>query len=298
MCLRCFAGCFAILIAGCSQLLGVQDPVPGDGKLPIDAPDRDGNNLGDSFDGPKDGPIAAGSPLLLSEVVLAPSPGEFIEIVNTSNQTFDLTNFFVSDNGNYFRLPVGVPTVDGGDFIAQFPAGTSIPPHGVVTVAIPTAAEFTASYGIAPTFSVADATLTVVTANGIPGLTSGGEVIVLFFWDGNSDLVSDADIMLAGSPSAANSIVNKSGIVQEGIDADTTSSAYAVDAKTITIQMGTPGSALSTKRIALEAGNETQAGVGNGLAGEDETSEDTRTTWDSVVFTAPDPGTVPVALLQ
>lgn len=44
--------------------------------------------------------------------------------------------------------------------------------------------------------------------------------------------------------------------------------------------------------MMAEAGHETQAGTGNGIEGDDETSEDTRTTWDST-FLAPTPNAAP-----
>jgi hypothetical protein len=56
----------------------------------------------------------------------------------------------------------------------------------------------------------------------------------------------------------------------------------------------------SYKRIAFELGNETQAGTGNGITGDDERSEAVRTTWDSQAvatgYTAGTPGTIPAAL--
>jgi hypothetical protein len=98
-----------------------------------------------------DAPAAPAGQLLLSEIVLQPSSAEFVEIVNPSAQAIDLANYYVADNGHYFKLPVAVPTVDSADFIVRFPAGASIPAHGVVTVAIDSAANFTATYpGITP----------------------------------------------------------------------------------------------------------------------------------------------------
>lgn len=47
---------------------------------------------------------------------------------------------------------------------------------------------------------------------------------------------------------------------------------------------------------ALETGFEQQTGAGNGLTGDDETSENTAMTWDTT-FTLPTPGTVPTGLL-
>jgi hypothetical protein len=294
----------ACLIAGCSSLLGITDPAARtDGGSGGDGSGSDGKGSdGGGGDGPGDARPPNGSPVLLSEVVLAPTGGEMVEIVNTSPDVVDLSNYFLSDNGNYWRIPTGfqIPGTDGiNDFVAQFPAGTLMPGHAVFTVAIASSGEFQTAYGIPPTFSVASGTMTVVSGGAAPNLTSGGEIIVLFFWDGASDIVQDADIVLAGSPSAANSLVAKSGAMQDGPDGDTTSTAYKNDAQTIPpIQNGTPGSGLSTKRIALETGRETHDGTGNGLAGEDETSEDTDATWDSLVFSVPDPGIVPAELLQ
>jgi hypothetical protein len=282
------------VVPACSSVLGISDPV----AAPQDGP-RDDAPLADAARDP-DAVVVATSPLLITEVVLSPNEGELIEIFNASTQTVDLTNFYISDHGNYFRLPAGTPVIDNGDFIARFPAGASIPAKGVITIALATAAEFTATYGSAPTYSLADATMTVVAVNGAGGMTSGGELAVLFFWNGTSDLVEDADLILAGTPSAANAILDKSGLQQDGPDADTTPSAYAIDARTITIQMGTPAGGLSTKRIAFETGHETEAGTGNGIDGDDETSENSRMTWDSSAtpFSTPTPGIVPAALLQ
>jgi hypothetical protein len=290
----------AVLVAGCNALLGIQDPSAGNGDGGgSDGSGSDGSGSdGGGGDGSDGGPPPNGSPVLLSEVVLAPSGGEMIEIVNTSNDVVDLSNYFLSDNGNYFRIPTGFSIVDTNDFVVQFPPGTLMTGHAVVTVAIASSGEFQVAYGIPPSFSIASGTMLLVTGGAAPNLTSGGEVIVLFFWDGNSDVVQDADIMLAGSPSMANALVPKSAVQQDGPDADTATTAFKVDANTIPpIQSGTPGTGLSTKRIALESGRETHDGTGNGLAGEDETSEDTDATWDSVIFSVPDPGSVPPQLL-
>jgi hypothetical protein len=128
-------------------------------------------------------------------------------------------------------------------------------------------------------------------------LTNAGEVIVVFQWNGQSDLVRDVDLVLAGVPSVANGLIDKSSLAFDGPDGDTATSSYSADMRTITAQATAPGAGLSTKRIALENGFELQTGVGNGLAGDDETSEDTSSTWDSS-FTAPTPGALPTGLMQ
>lgn len=300
-----------LVVAGCapacSSVLGITDPIAGQAgdagtsdsraDAGLDARADAAIDAAPEPDAPPFDP-AAGSPLLLSEVVLTPTDGELIELVNITDQRVDLSRFFLTDSGSYFRLPGGAPVLDNADFIAKFPAGASVPAHGVVTVAVSTTTDFLANYGIAPTFSIADGTMEVVAAAATPNLTNGGELVAVFFWDGATDVVADADLVLAGSPSAVNAVIDKSGVQIDGPDGDAAATAYAIDARSIGIQMGTPGAGESTKRIAREAGHEVQDGAGNGLGGDDETSEDTGATWDAVTFSAPTPGAVPPALLR
>ncbi|MDB4952476.1 MAG: putative extracellular deoxyribonuclease [Myxococcales bacterium] len=261
-----------------------------------DANQTDGRVIHDGQALGSDAPIQqATTPLLLSEVVLVGSGKEYIEIVNPTTAPVDLSQYYVSDNGNYFKLPLGVATAMAnnfsGDFIAKFPAGSTIDAHGVVTVAIGTAALFTTTYGVAPTYSIADATLTVL-ASSTPSLTDTGEIVVLFQWDGYAPLVKDVDMVLAGVPTPANAVVSKSGVSQSG-------AMYATDANTLPAQATAPAAGKSTKRLMLETGHETQLNSGNGIDGDDETSEQTTTTWDTTaMFGAPTPGAVPTALLQ
>ncbi len=270
----------------------VEDPV--DGAAAVDAaPGLDGPTI----DGlAPDAAPAAISPLLLSELVLAPNGAEMIELVNPTSAPVSLRNYYLTDVPTYFRLPTAGHTVEASDFIVRFPVGATIPARGVVTVALDTAASFTAATGSAPTYSVAGNTMELI-AGTTPTLTNSGEPVVVFYWDGASDRVVDVDVMLAGAPTASNALMNKSGLTVDGPDADGVASTYATDAMTIADQAGLPAAGMSTKRIALEsAATETQSG-GNGVLGQDETSERTGTTWDGSGFTAPTPGTVPATLL-
>jgi hypothetical protein len=262
---------------------GPQQPDP-DGPATVDP---DGPTPPDTNTTP------AGASLLISEVALTPAGGEFIEIINPTSSTVSLTDYYLSDSGNYFRLPAGT-TVAQSDFIIKFNAGASIPAGGIVTVALDTAANFQTTYGVAPTFALGSGTMTSVVANSTPTLTNDGELVVLFKWGGASDLVSDSDLILAGRPTAANGLVDKSGIAIDGPDADSSATAYGTDTRTMAIQASIPPQGTSTKRIALETGFETTGT--NGISGDDETSENTAMTWDST-FSAPTPGTVPAGLL-
>jgi hypothetical protein len=209
----------------------------------------------------------------------------------------DLSTYYLSDFGGYWKEPAAVPTVDGGDFIARFPAGATIPAHGVITVALDTAASFHTTYPAANAdYALVGGTMTVLASSGTMTLTNGGELVALFQWDGQADVVRDVDLMIAGVATAPNGLLTKSGVAQDGPDVGTTATAYAADANTLTIQATAPANGKSTKRLLLEAGHETQAGTSNGLGGDDETSEQTATTWDTT-FAAPTPGAVPAALL-
>jgi hypothetical protein len=215
-----------------------------------------------------------------------------IEIVNTSNQEVDLSTYYLADNGGYYTLPVQ-PSVGTNDFIVKFPVGAKLAGHGVLVVAIDTPTNFATTYGMAPSFSLVDGSMQTIAMNGQATLTNEGEAIVLFQWDGRSDLVRDVDILLVGKPSPLNALQNKSGIQQDGPDADMLPSAYAIDRNTIAPQPSAPGPGLSTKRIKLEVGHEMQDGRGNGQSGDDETSEDTSVTWDTA-FTPPTPFSVDI----
>jgi hypothetical protein len=75
--------------------------------------------------------------------------------------------------------------------------------------------------------------------------------------------------------------------------------SYATDANSIPMQASAPAAGKSTKRIALDTGHQTASGSGNGITGDDETSEATTATWDATAaYSTPTPGQVPTALLQ
>ena len=236
--------------------------------------------------------------VLTSEAVVTPTASEFIEIANPTGAAIALADYYLSDDADYALLPGAfgtgpAPSISSSDFIVQFPPGASIPAGGVRVVAFD-GAGFLAAFGSAADFEIkaTDAgtpDMIATDVGGSAGLTNSGENVVLFVWDGASDLVADVDMVNIGTPSVANAIGDKSGVTVDGPDADVIASTYLPDAFTMPLQTGDPGFGASTKRILLEAGSETTGG-GNGITGDDETSESITTTWDSPPFSAPDPG--------
>jgi hypothetical protein len=220
--------------------------------------------------------------LLLSEIALQPAEAEFIELFNPTNSAISLENYYLADNQTYPIVPGNLPAVDMGDFIVQFPKEASINPNKTVVVAI-NGSYFEGYYGKKADFEIEDKDAgtanMIVTDMNSPTLANAGEGIALFYWNGSATVVKDVDLMNAGVPTETSQIVDKSGIA-----------GYLPDAHTIPVQghNGPPTNNLSTKRIALEGQNEIHSG-GNGIMGDDETSENISKTWDDV-FSDPNPG--------
>ena len=252
---------------------------------------------------PPEGPDPADH-LLLTEVVVTPTGGEFVEIHNPTDSTIDLTDVYLTDatfSGGgtyYYNIVTGSNSGGGGfsDFHARFPAGSSIAAGEYQTVALAGSTAFAAEYGVDPTYELfeddasADAIADMVEAtpgsiNGQGGLSNGGEFVTIYHWDGASDLVADLDYFVWGDKAEA---VDKSGVIIDGPDADSDGSAYANDTAIgfqVPVDTGAHEFGDSWQRRDLSEGDEVDAG-GNGITGDDETSEDLAVTWGA---TAPTP---------
>lgn len=234
-------------------------------------------------------------PLLLTEIVVQPTAGEFIEIHNPNQTAVDLSNVYLTDatyakGGVYYYNIVTGANAGGGkfsDFHARFPDGASIAAGAYQTIALNGSANFMSAYGIAPTYELfADSSnngeqpmreALPGSINGQGGLTNSGELVVLYQWDGASDLVTDLDYVVWGDKAEA---VDKTGISVDGPDADSDASSYQADtaiAAQEVIAKTAHATSKSWQRRDLSEGNETKRG-GNGAAGHDETSENLATT--------------------
>ncbi len=242
--------------------------------------------------------------LLISEFVVTPTAGEFIEIHNPGELPIDLTNYYLTDatfQGGptfYYQIVEGPGRGGGGgfgDWHARFPEGASIAPGEFQTVALAGDSLFADIYGEDPTYelyedgtdnpndvpNMREARPGLIDDGGGSLLTGGDEVIVLYYWDGLSDLVGDVDYVIYDDESPANNEqVDKTGVIIDGPDADSDSSAYLADTD-IGSQQPAPGSntaGLSSHRVDFTEGAQTASG-GNGVTGADETSEDLNNTF-------------------
>lgn len=242
---------------------------------------------------------AKGDHLLISEVVLSPAEGEFVEIANPTYSTVDLTNYYLSDNGSYWKIVANGQNYTTAEFFARFPAGATIAPRSVAVVSIAGNTLFSSVYGRNADFELrkTDATPDMLPATMLPLNSIGatctlgdtGECVVLYYWDGKSDLVKDVDIVDVGAANVDNTYKRypKGGVSIDGPDADTVASTYPADRNLLAPMATSPGTGVSAKRPDASEGTEVTGG-GNGITGDDETSENTQTTW--IQSSPPDPG--------
>ena len=246
--------------------------------------------------------------LLITEVAYdtaaSPEDSEFIEIFNPTDQDVwlnDGTNLVVlsDDEDVYWEITSGgVVTNSSSDWIATFPPNTVLPPRTFAVVAndaqaflaefFPAGeAAFLDQPGSPLLFEMQSDADTVpdmipLGSNTAMSLTNGGEDVVLYAWDGASDLVADHDHVCWID---LTELIDKSAVSFDGLDADAIASPYLVDAGTA-LAAPDANSGFSIQRIDAREPSEDAAG-GNGVNGHDETTED----WSaSFVVDVPTPG--------
>ena len=100
--------------------------------------------------------------LLLSEIVVTPTAGEFIEIYNPTGAAIDLSDVYLTDatfaggGTYYYNIVTGADAGGGGfgDFHARFPDGATIVPGEFQTVSMTGSDDFSAEYGFDPTYEL------------------------------------------------------------------------------------------------------------------------------------------------
>lgn len=236
--------------------------------------------------------------LLITEIVVAPTESEFVEIHNKGGDLIDLSDVYLTDatyaNGGtyYYQLVEGAGGGgDFSDFFARFPHNATIAAGEYQTIALNGSDDFFTAYSEEPTYELYE---DAVSADGIldmrearigsingqgrlsddDGDANSGEVLVLFYWDevATTDLVQDLDYVVWGDKIEA---VSKTNVLIDGPDPDEIDSAYLDDTdislqKVISINTHAQGN--SWQRTDMTEGGEVQSG-GNGINGSDETSE-------------------------
>jgi hypothetical protein len=240
--------------------------------------------------------------ILLSEICVTPTAGEFIEICNATGQPVDLTNTYLSDDwyasggalpptSCYCFLPVAgyAGTVGFYDFIVQFPAGAVIQPWQTLVVAFD-GAGFITTYGFPADFELFGTdpgTPDMIDWGGAAasaGLTNSAEPVVMFHWDGIADNVCDVDyVMWDDSSPDPTRYIDKTGTAVDGPDADAIATMFLPDtpaaAQVVGTSPGTYGQTLQRYECTEMLGNE-MPGPGNGCV--PGATPTTKTTWGQI----------------
>ncbi|MBT3252674.1 MAG: hypothetical protein HN995_02045 [Candidatus Marinimicrobia bacterium] len=226
--------------------------------------------------------------LLINEVVLQPSAGEYILISNPTAAAINLSDYYLTDatdktNGKfYYNLPSGADywSSSSTDFIARFP-DTSIAAGGSLILSMARNSDFETTYGSSPDLSLKDDMLDAETGTSTIGgspnvkLDNTSESLILFHWDGVSSTVEDVEYLVWGTDSTTASAHTLDKSLIAGYAADTPVENQSF----MTTHLD--GSKLIRNG---EEGTETISG-GNGITGHDETSENLADTWSVVDLT-------------
>ncbi len=281
--------------------------------------------------------------VLISELCTGPGSGataeEYVELFNATGRQIDLTNYYLTDFGDltttgrfYWKLPTGQDFGPSGtnptDFVVRFPAGTVMQPGQVIVVAVD-GVGYQTRFGQSANFCLRNAgastAVQMLTWDGVvggvnfvsapvassvgftgPGTTSNGETVILFTWDGTSDLIKDVDILNYGPASPANPATNKTPNqhlvaaalpdvrVDSAFDGDTTASTFQADLEEFQQEnlRIMPGANAVSRRVDFNEGTEVKTG-GNGLTGHNETSENFNVTFQAFSSANAQPGQVP-----
>lgn len=235
--------------------------------------------------------------ILFNRIVVTPTKGEMVEIINPTNEAVDLSDYYLTDavkqsaGKYYYNLPSGTDFWSNSvsDFIARFPSGLNIQGGDTLIISMHTDSLFNEQYGFQPDLSLFEDMENAIEGEGTISygdnfnewdlLGNSAEVLILFYWDGISSMVQDVDYFLWGNTTHA---VDKTGIQSYQNDTPIENQVF--------LQSHDDG--FSYSRIDTDETDEMSSG-GNGLTGHDETSENLGTSW--LVSLYPEPEDLSIA---
>ncbi len=230
---------------------------------------------------------------------------EFIEVVNPTGGDIDMSNVYLtdgtlaSDSIFYWNIADGIPsaaTTGGGafnDFHVRFPDGYVLAAGDTLAISVNGSAQYFEAYGQLPDFELYEdanspdtvpemvavfpgsvnggSPLGEVNSTLLPSLSDNSESLILYSWDGSSDLVADLDFVFWGADTDV--LFDKTGVTvgAEPYLADTTPGSQ------IAASASAQNFGQAYARVSADEGVENTPG--NGLTGHDETSEDLGVTW-------------------
>ena len=221
--------------------------------------------------------------LMISEIVnlgpLGIAAAEFVEIYNRGAAPVSLDEAYLSDNALYYLLGIDPPLpTTNSDFVVRFPAGATIAAGEYQTISIGGIGPFQMAYGVCPTYTLTAGDALCPTTQSMrssdqglyvanAALTNAREPVVLFLWDGASDLVGDVDYVYWGTMDFGG---DSSGVFKGGVTVG--SSTYNAETP-LASQSSAPNHVASGSIHRCDLAQSTEGTGGNGVNGTDVTSE-------------------------
>ncbi len=207
--------------------------------------------------------------LVLNKVCITPDQAEMIEIYNPLGEPVDLINYYLSDSNKYFQWING-ESIGNFDFLVKFPSGSTIPSEGTYIVTTQTSEDFFNHYGYDSNLSILDENLEIIEYGVNPNLSGSEEMLVLFYWDGESQTVQDVDYFLWGD--------YDKGVFKSTSDGYTFDDTILENQKFIRSYLSSDFYDSLYVRLDTDELEENQS-QGNGITGHDETSENFNLSW-------------------
>ena len=221
--------------------------------------------------------------LVFNRITISPTNAEFVSIYNPTSESIDLSDYYITDSNNYYNLPSGSDFWSESlfDFVARFPDGQSIGSDDYLIISFHNSEIFTAYYGYSPDISLfedmrdaVDGQTTISNGDAFVALdflNNDTEMLMLFKWQEGADFVQDVDYFVWGNTSQGVDKTSVSGYAQ---DTDLNGQSYQ--------ENHTDNFTYVRFLLNNSEGAETNTG-GNGIGGNDETSENFDETWNIVL---------------
>ena len=212
--------------------------------------------------------------LIFNRVCINPNEAELIEIYNPTNETINLSNYYLSDQNDYYNWVFGNSSnLSSRDFVIKFPDGSQIQSQESFFITTISNEDFFNYYDEMPNISLIDTDFEISEIGSSPGLDNNQEMLILFYWDGISEIIQDVDYFLWGS-----TLRGFSKTIDEGYTYNDTSIEDQFFIRNYSDSDF--GDSLYVRNSMTENG-EIQFD-GNGITGHDETSENIAESWSII----------------
>ena len=209
--------------------------------------------------------------LIFNRICVNPNEGEMIEIYNPTSEIIDLSNYYLSDQNDYYNWVYGNSSnLSSQDFLIKFPDNSQVEPQSLFSITTQTISDFSIYYGYEPDISIIDTEFEVFEIGSNANLSNSQEMLILFYWDGSSETIKDVDYFLWGNSGQA---VSKT--IDEGYVYNDTSIENQIFIRNYGASIYSDSLYV---RDSIDETNENQ-NEGNGITGHDETSEDLASSW-------------------